>query len=272
MFETKLPNGRRVFCPNPMEVSIIYEQIKSYFHHGFKVDEGDTVFDVGANIGLFSLTVCDWGRRPVRLFAFEPIPATFEALKANVERYQLRGLVPVRCAVSRGSGMGMFTYYPLATAMSSAYPYDADSADLLEHAFPESFQHLPSFLRWFECLPSRPQATVIKLLLKVILHGRRVACHTISLSDALREHGVDRVDFLKIDVEKAELEVLQGLEAQDWPKIQKIVVEVHDIDGRLNGVVDMLLAHGFQDVVCEQEPEMKAFEVFTVFARRNVAS
>jgi 31-O-methyltransferase len=271
VFETKLPNSHRVFCPNPLEVSIIYEQINSYFDHGFKVEEGDTVFDVGANIGLFSLTVCDWGRRPARIFAFEPIPATFEALKANVERYQARAVIPLRCAVSRRSGKRMFTYYPLATAMSSAYPYDVHSADQLEHAFRDILPHLPTFLRWIERLPSGPQAVLIKLLLKVIFYGCRVACQTISLSDALREHGVDKVDLLKIDVEKAELEVLQGLDAQDWPKLQKIVVEVHDIEGRLNAVLDLLRYHGFTHVICEQEPGMKGFEVFTVFARRNVA-
>jgi FkbM family methyltransferase len=252
-----------------LEVSIIYKQISSYFNHGFEVDEGDTVFDVGANIGLFSLTACDWGRRPVRIFAFEPIPATFEALKANVERYQVRGLVPLRCAVSRGSGKGMFTYYPLATAMSSAFPYDVHSADQLERAFRDILPHLPSLLRWIERLPSGPQAVLIRLLLKIIFHGRRVPCQTISLSDALREYGVDKVDLLKIDVEKGELDVLQGLDSQDWPKLQKIVVEVHDIEGRLNAVLDMLRSHGFPHVICEQEPEMKEFGVFTIFARRD---
>lgn len=269
MLKIRLPNDRDVFCPNPLEVPIIFGQIASYSRHGFNVEEGDTIFDVGANIGLFSLTACDWGRRSVRIFAFEPIPATFRALKTNAERYQLRELIPLQCAVSCQRGEAAFTYYPLATAMSTAHPYDVDSENMLERGFRDVLRQLPPFLRWIEHLPPGIQTIALRLLLKMIFRGRRIICRTISLSDAIREHGVDQVDLIKIDVEKAELEVLQGIDAQDWKKVQKIVVEVHDIEGRLNAVVDMLRSHGIQDVVCEQEPEMKEFGVFTVFARRN---
>jgi FkbM family methyltransferase len=255
-----------------LEVPIIFEQITSYSRHGFDVKEGDTIFDVGANIGLFSLTACDWGRRSVKIFAFEPIPATFRALKANAERHQLREFVPLQYAVSRQRGEETFTYYPLAMAMSTAHPYDVDSDNVLKRGFRNILPQLPRFLRWIERLPPRPQAVTLRLLLKIILHGRRVACRTISLSDAIREHGIDQVDLIKIDVEKAEFEVLQGIDPPDWKKVQKIVIEVHDIEGRLNAVVDVLRSHGLQDVVCQQEPEMKEFGVFTVFARRRTGS
>jgi hypothetical protein len=46
-----------------------------------------------------------------------------------------------------------------------------------------------------------------------------------------------RVDLLKIDVERAELEVLNGIEQSDWSKIKQVVMEVHDTDKRLEKVV-----------------------------------
>ncbi len=45
---------------------------------------------------------------------------------------------------------------------------------------------------------------------------------------------------MKIDVEGAELDVLLGVEPQDWPKIRQVSVETHDIDGRLDQVCGIL--------------------------------
>jgi hypothetical protein len=49
-----------------------------------------------------------------------------------------------------------------------------------------------------------------------------------------------RVDLLKIDVERAELEVLNGIEQSDWSKIKQVVMEVHDTDKRLEKVVSAI--------------------------------
>ena len=46
----------------------------------------------------------------------------------------------------------------------------------------------------------------------------------------------EKIDLLKIDVEKGELEVLNGIEDADWPRIHQIVMEVHDLDGRVGMV------------------------------------
>ena len=37
-----------------------------------------------------------------------------------------------------------------------------------------------------------------------------------TLSDVLREENVTRIDLLKIDVEKSEMDVLLGIDEQDW--------------------------------------------------------
>src|SRR4029077_11046392 len=42
---------------------------------------GDIVFDVGANIGVFTLCAAKQG---ARVYAYEPIPPTFELLQQNI--------------------------------------------------------------------------------------------------------------------------------------------------------------------------------------------
>jgi len=57
--QVKLPNGKKIFCLNQHEVQVVYQEVKTYLKNGIELHEGDTVFDVGANIGLFTLLVDD---------------------------------------------------------------------------------------------------------------------------------------------------------------------------------------------------------------------
>jgi len=69
-----------------------------------KIKEGDTVVDVGANIGyytiLFSKLVGDMGR----VFAFEPDPVNFAILKKNIALNNCANVVLEQKAVSNKSG------------------------------------------------------------------------------------------------------------------------------------------------------------------------
>ncbi|CAN0151235.1 unnamed protein product, partial [Ectocarpus sp. 13 AM-2016] len=56
--------------------------------------------------------------------------------------------------------------------------------------------------------------------------------------------GVDKIDLLKIDVEGAELDVLLGIEQQDWPKIKQVVAEVHPVGDRVTRACELLGRHG----------------------------
>ena len=47
------------------------------------------------------------------------------------------------------------------------------------------------------------------------------------MSDVLRTESIDQVDLLKLDVEGAELEVLEGIGDRDWPSIKQVVGELH---------------------------------------------
>jgi len=68
------------------ETDFFYQQIfhdqKQTSNTGISLQDGACVFDVGANIGFFTLFVQQiW--QDVRVYAFEPIPAIFETLQVN---------------------------------------------------------------------------------------------------------------------------------------------------------------------------------------------
>eukprot|EP00729_Bicosta_minor_P014324 gene14325-17501_t len=74
--------------------------------------------------------------------------------------------------------------------------------------------------------------------------------HAITtLHVALSKHGIKKVDLLKIDVEGAEADVLKGLGMFDWIKIKQVVLEVHNLDGRVVELSKMLESRGFETKV-----------------------
>ncbi len=52
-----------------------------------EVGEGDTVWDVGANVGLYTQMFSDWVGSRGRVVAFEPVPSCFERLRQETAEY-----------------------------------------------------------------------------------------------------------------------------------------------------------------------------------------
>jgi FkbM family methyltransferase len=83
-----LPNGLTVEAPGRGEAAFRNEEIfkgDAYLRHGIDVSDGATGFDVGANIGLFSVALAQ-RRRDLKLHLFEPVPSTFTILERNAQR------------------------------------------------------------------------------------------------------------------------------------------------------------------------------------------
>jgi hypothetical protein len=83
----------------------------------------------------------------------------------------------------------------------------------------------------------------------------------------VNEEALDDIVLLKIDVERAELDVLRGVDDRDWPKVRQVVLEVHDEDGRRDEITRMLASRGFR-VVVDQERAMRGTDVHMLYATR----
>lgn len=140
--------------------------LKSYFRER----SGGVVIDVGANVGDYCKALVD-ACPAVRIHAFEPHPATYERLRANV-----RGLA-VQChnvAVGASEGPVELFDYAQGDGSSHASLY----RDVIERTHgASSVAHRVDMIR---------------------------------LDDFLESHAIDRVDLLKIDTEGHELSVLAG--------------------------------------------------------------
>ena len=90
------------------------------------------------------------------------------------------------------------------------------------------------------------------------------------LSTVFKELQVGSVDLLKIDVEGAECDVIEGVDIDDWPKISQLVAEVHDIDGRLQRFTRLLELQGYVVHTETNVPGMEGLDAPNrlVYARR----
>jgi amino acid adenylation domain-containing protein/FkbM family methyltransferase len=252
----RLDNGLDVVQLNKNETDLLYEELfedESYWRNGVELRDGACVFDVGANIGLFTLMVHSTIHDAV-VYAFEPIPTTFDVLRANVELYGLN-VKPYNCGISDHEGTATFTFYPKVSASSGMYA-DVGADEQVTRAF---MANQDDRLREYadELMEGR-------------FEGVEVSCPLRTLSEVIREAGVERIDLLKVDVEKAELDVLRGIGEEDWPKIKQIVAEVHDIGGNLAKIEALLNRHGFA-VEVEEDPSLKGTGLYNLYAFNRAA-
>jgi acyl carrier protein len=89
-----------------------------------------------------------------------------------------------------------------------------------------------------------------------------------TLSSIIAEKCISRIDLLKINAEKSEWEILQGIGEKDWEKIRKIVLEV-DSDESLQAILELLERQGFEAVV-EQDELLAGTPLRYVYAVRPV--
>jgi FkbM family methyltransferase len=112
-----------------VEARFLYHEIfedELYSRHGIDIQDGDTVLDVGANIGMFST----WLLRKfpnLKLLAFEPVPPIFQAMQTNLEALKLADSGNVQlfpCGLSNAPGTREITFYPTSPANSTLFPDD----------------------------------------------------------------------------------------------------------------------------------------------------
>ena len=79
---------------------------------------------------------------------------------------------------------------------------------------------------------------------------RSASVTAVPLQRALELAGTERVDLLKIDVEGAEIEIAEGAAAGCWEKIERVVVEYHDLlrPGCLERVSQLLRSRGYRGI------------------------
>jgi FkbH-like protein/FkbM family methyltransferase/non-ribosomal peptide synthase protein (TIGR01720 family) len=259
----RLPNGIEVAELNRAETDHLYREIfrnRAYLRHGIVLEDEAVVVDCGANIGMFSLFAHLHARR-VRLVAVEPSPRVASVLRSNAA-LQGMNLEVVEVGLSDHDGEAEFTFYQNYSLVSGFDAGQQEDESFLRAAIRSTLQAEGA---------ARANVSAVETLTDYLVQERlrqtQLTLPVRRLSRILRERHVDRIDLLKIDVEKAELKVLAGIDDEHWPKIQQIVMEIHDRGDAIQAAVVDLERRGFR-VVIEEERDLKSTGVWNLFAVR----
>ncbi|HEY1404657.1 MAG TPA: FkbM family methyltransferase [Pyrinomonadaceae bacterium] len=86
-----------------LSVNGVYEPFETELLHRL-VKPGDTVLDIGANIGYYTLILARLVGEHGKVYAFEPDPTNYELLRRNIELNGYKNVVPVMKATSNKNG------------------------------------------------------------------------------------------------------------------------------------------------------------------------
>lgn len=81
------------------------EQVKIFEK---EIKKGDVFFDIGANVGFYSLLAAELVGPSGKVFAFEPFPENFKYLKKHIEINNYKNIFPFEVAVSSETGIAFF--------------------------------------------------------------------------------------------------------------------------------------------------------------------
>lgn len=230
------PNGMVVVPHDPSQANAVYTQVfedRTYLRHGVALHEGDCVFDVGANIGLFTLfAAAECGH--ARIYSFEPLPPNFERLRTNVALNGVDAIV-FPFGLADRQGRADFTFYPRRAALSEGDP---------EQISPIMASRLRDARAGHE---ARTMGQNERDAVGDSLERETYGCELRTLSDVIDAQAVERIDLLKIEAEESELNILRGLRDEHWARVRQVVIAVHT-RLLLDGILQLLDRHGFDAV------------------------
>ena len=156
--------------------------IEEYKKPGFEINSNDTVVDVGAHIGLFTLYASQFCTNG-KIFSFEPVKANYELLLENIKLNHLHQVKAFNTAVSSSD-------IPIKLFIN-----DDESG----HSMFSQSSH-------------------------------SVMIDSVSLQKFFDENQIEHCNFLKLDCEGAEYEIIKNLPLEYFKKIDKIIIEYHMAD------------------------------------------
>jgi FkbM family methyltransferase len=168
----EFPNARDIVVNDLREI-LIENRYANYLPGGELAKDGDVVVDCGGNIGAFTVYAATRAAN-VRVVAFEPEPATFNCLRRNVSRNNLdRQVTCVQAGVTRTPGQ-----FSLIRE---------DQCFTMHHLTNPAIPDAP--------VPASPRTEIVQC---------------VTIDDTIEKTGWKRCDLIKMDIEGAELEALEG--------------------------------------------------------------
>ena len=178
------------------------------------IKPGWSVIDIGANFGWYSIHFSKLVGQSGRVFAFEPIPETYEELNSNIKLNFCQNIKAFNLALGDKDGTISFGV-PNIDGGSGA------SSEFLKYS-------------------------------------KRVQTTMRHLDDVIKEQKINKVDFIKADIEGGELNMLKGAEKLIENFRPKLLIEIVDMHCQRFGhspvdIYQFLLSKGYKGLFIGNE-------------------
>ncbi len=176
------------------------------------LQEGDVLYDIGANVGVYSLVAAKYFAEKVKIYAFEPAFMNFSQLCKNIALNQCQdNIIPLQIALSDKTMLDSFNYSSLT--VGGAQNTLGDAIDEKGQAFNPVFKQ-----------------------------------YTLSykIDDLIANFGIPVPNHLKIDVDGIEFLVLKGApETLANESLRSMIIELAEGE-RATEVTNFLADKGFK--------------------------
>lgn len=180
--------------------------------------EGETLFDVGANVGMYTIYAAVM--RQAKVLSFEPEALNYAELNKNIFLNDLHGKVLAYC-------LALSDVDKIDRLLLSDFGLGISYHDFEENSWTEDKEFAPDWKVSKE--NRRPQGCI----------GRRL--------DSLIEDGVPVPDHIKIDVDGLEHRVVAGmLGLLAHPKLKSILIEINFDNPKNLEIVDLMESMGWK--------------------------
>ena len=206
------------YCKNNKDDFTTMTMREDEIIHHFNTKQGDIVVDVGAHIGKYTLIASKRVGANGKVIAIEAHPGNYEMLNRNIKLNGLTNVTTLNYAVySKESKVKLFLP-------------DEDLGYTMHHSV--MFNYLSS-----------------KYLLQGKDNEKFIEVNADTLDSILQKNGISQVNWLKIDVEGAEFEVLKGsANILSISKDISLLIEVHNPDdtNHYKQIIDFLKPYNFK--------------------------
>ncbi len=272
MKKMTFPKNNTVFYIDKLTAKYVYDEIyikDAYFQNGIEIKDKDIIFDVGANIGLFEKYASEKFKN-LQIFTFEPVPQIHACLLKNIENLDSK-ITALNLGLSDSEREDEINYFPLVSGDSAIDTFDFDRK---VQGYLDTYKETVCKTNHFAAIvPVFLRKKVIAWNLKKLYTPQKVKIKLKTLSQIIKEYGIEKIDLLKLDAENHETEVLSGIEKPDWIKIRQISMKVHDhLKNKpdiLQNTINLLKINGFKVQIGEHDARAK-MGVYMLYAKNTL--
>jgi FkbM family methyltransferase len=196
----------------------------------FRPTKGDIVVDVGAYLGRYALTSSNLVGENGKVVAIEGDPSHYEMLNKNLKLNKTTNVTAISCMVGSKDMrllVGSEDNYLIVGSKDMTTNYQG----ILSKEFDDTG--------------------------KAQIGNTTVHLNTLD-NLLIKQHGISEVNWMKIDVEGAELEVLKGAHnILSNSKRLKLLIEIHGVNKLYKPIVEILKSYNIKIIFEKDEPRYK---------------